>query len=406
LLNYLRNNETLIILSLNSMFMMMGAGLIGPILPLFAREFGLNITMIGVVIAMFAAARTIMDIPAGRISDIFGRRSTLIAGPLVLAAGSIGCGLATNAWQLIIFRILQGAGSGLFTIAGIVMLADISTVANRGSNMSIFQGCLWAGVGLGPLLGGFIGQYIGLRAVFYAYAIIALLSALWTFIRLPETKSSCTSVHSALKEQSEHNSSLLKHVKNLLLNFNFVLICIVSLSLFMLNSGCRNQILPLIANERLGLSASEIGIALSVLMGTNVLFIFISGKISDMIGRKPLITPGLILVAAGTLLITFSQSYWLLILSCVLMGSGIGFAGSISGAYVADMLTNENQSMGLSIFRALSDVGLMIGPILLGWLSDIEGYEFSLYISAVILVTVALVFQIFAREHPTFTRKA
>lgn len=88
------------------------------------------------------------------------------------------------------------------------------------------------------------------------------------------------------------------------------------------------------------------------------------------------------------------------------MGSGIGFAGSISGAYVADMLTNENQSMGLSIFRALSDVGLMIGPILLGWLSDIEGYEFSLYISAVILVTVALVFQIFAREHPTFTRKA
>jgi len=174
----------------------------------------------------------------------------------------------------------------------------------------------------------------------------------------------------------------------------------------MLNSGCRNQILPLIANERLGLSASDIGIALSVLMGTNVLFIFISGKISDMIGRKPLITPGLILVAAGTLLITFSQSYWLLILSCVLMGSGIGFAGSISGAYVADMLTNENQSMGLSIFRALSDVGLMIGPILLGWLSDIEGYEFSLYISAVILVTVALVFQIFAREHPTFTRKA
>jgi len=79
------------------MFMMMGAGLIGPILPLFAREFGLNITMIGVVIAMFAAARTIMDIPAGRISDIFGRRSTLIAGPLVLAAGSIGRGLATNA---------------------------------------------------------------------------------------------------------------------------------------------------------------------------------------------------------------------------------------------------------------------------------------------------------------------
>lgn len=385
--------------------MLMGTGLVSPILPLFAREFGLSITMVGLVITMFAASRVIIDIPAGRISDVFGRRPTLIAGPAILAAGSIGCGLVTDYWQLMIFRAVQGAGSGLFTTAAMVMLADISTVNNRGRNMSIFQGCLWVGFGLGPFLGGLIGHYFGMRAVFFVYALFSLLSAAWAYFRLPETRPAFISDKKNKEKPAGHIAATFKQIRELLSNINFLLICIISLSLFMMSNGSRNQILPLMAHDRLGIGADEIGIALSIVAGINVIFMFVSGRLSDSMGRKPLIMPGCIMVAGSIVMLAFSYSYWFLILSCVIMGIGVGIAGATPAAYVADILTSKNQSMGLSIFRAASDLGLMAGPVLLGWLADMEGYNFSLFFSAIVLAVAAIVFQAFAREHPSFLGK-
>jgi multidrug resistance protein len=403
---YLRENEKLVILCIEGMIMLMGMGLVSPILPLFAREFGLSITMVGLVITMFAASRALMDIPAGRISDIIGRRPTMIAGPLILAAGSLGCGLATEYWQLMVFRVVQGAGSGLFTTAAMVMVADISSAANRGRNMAYFQGCLWIGFGLGPFLGGFIGHYFGMRSVFYVYALFSLLSAAWAYFRLPETRTAPEPATEGDAQPAGHIAVTFIRLKSVLSNTNFVMICMISLFLFMMSNGSRNQILPLMAYDRLGIGPSEIGIALSIVAGINVLILFAAGRLSDSIGRKPLIMPGCILTAGSIVMIAFSGSYAFLIFSCVIMGIGIGFAGATPAAYVADILTSEDQSTGLSIFRALSDLGMMAGPVLLGWLADIEGYNFSLFVSAITLAIVAIAFQVFAKEHPAFTGKA
>jgi len=184
------------------------------------------------------------------------------------------------------------------------------------------------------------------------------------------------------------------------------MICMISLVLFTMSNGSRNQILPLAAHDRLGTGPGEIGIALSLIAGINVLIMFIGGRLSDTMGRKPLIMPGCILTSVAIVMIAFSGSYSFLIFSCVIMGIGIGFAGATPAAYVADILTSENQSMGLSIYRAVSDVGMMAGPVLMGWMADIEGYNFSLFLGAIVLAGFAIAFQVFAREHPSFTGKA
>ena len=64
--------------------MMMGIGLVSPILPQYARTFGVNMTMIGMLITVFGIARMLVDIPAGRLTDKIGRRPVLIVGPLIL----------------------------------------------------------------------------------------------------------------------------------------------------------------------------------------------------------------------------------------------------------------------------------------------------------------------------------
>jgi len=68
---------------------------------------------------------------------------------------AIGCGLAIEYWQLVVFRLLQGLGSALFSVAAIIVIVEISTSANRGQYISLYWGAFLIGCSLGPTLGGF-----------------------------------------------------------------------------------------------------------------------------------------------------------------------------------------------------------------------------------------------------------
>lgn len=97
-----------------------------------------------------------------------------------------------------------------------------------------------------------------------------------------------------------------------------------------------------------------------------------------------------------------ASNYQFIILSCVVFGIGIGIAGPTPAAYVADILSGQNPSRGMSVFRAACDLGFVVGPVFQGWLADLRGYNFPLIFNATMLFTAALVFQIAAKEHPSF----
>jgi MFS transporter, DHA1 family, multidrug resistance protein len=135
---YFRHNEILSILCIQIVLMMMGMGLVSPILPQYARSFGVSITMVGFLITAFGFARIVMNIPAGRLADRLGRRPVLMANPVLFIIGSTGCGFAGSFGQLVTFRFIQGVGSAVFTTSAMVMAIDISTPANRGQMMSFY----------------------------------------------------------------------------------------------------------------------------------------------------------------------------------------------------------------------------------------------------------------------------
>jgi MFS transporter, DHA1 family, multidrug resistance protein len=407
MLNALRKNETLVILCVEGALMYMGMGQVSPILPLYARQFGVNITMIGLIVTGFAIASAIIDIPAGKIAELFGRRPTLVAGPAILAAGSLGCALVNDYWQLLACRFIQGTGSALFATSAMIMLADISAVENRGQYMSLYMGSSWIGFGLGPITGGFIAQFLGLQAVFYIYAFFCLLAAIWAYVRLPETRRR-QAPHDAqqVAPRGSDTAQPATGAKTLLSNPNFILICIVTFVIFFTNNGSRNQILPLLAHDRLGLNPGEIGVAMTILAAANVIVLLVVGRISDRVGRKPMVWPGCAMMAISLLMLTWSFSYWFLILACIIMGVGIGIAGPTPAAYVADILTGKNSSTGMGVFRFMCDLGLVFGPVTLGWLSDLNGYNLALLFNAGFLALATLAFQLWAREHPAFAARS
>jgi multidrug resistance protein len=397
--DHFRENETLIILCIEVALMMMGIGLISPILPQYARTFGVSITMVGLLITAFGVARIIVDIPAGRLTNSLGRRPVLIVGPLIQVIGSIGCGLAVNYGMLLGFRFIQGIGSAMYTTAAMVMLADISTPANRGRLMSYYQGSLLIGAGLGPIMGGFIAQYFGLAAPFFVYALVIFLAGLWAYLRLPETRPALLAPAALVAGNSDPPSTPPpRELSVLLRDSNFILISVVTFGIFFMRQGAQNEILPLLGAERLGLEEGQIGLALTLVAVMQFIIIFPAGRLSDRLGRKAVITPGCLIAAASLVMLVQSYSYRFLLLTCLVMGIGIGISGPTPSAYVADIIPRGSYGIAMGTYRAISDLGFVIGPVLLGWLADIKGFTFSLLFNSLFLFLIVLIFQLMAKE--------
>ena len=111
LLSRLRASEELIVLCFATFLTMAGQGVVSPVIPLFAKDFGVSAAAVGLTLTVFALARLILNVPAGIIADRYGRRYLLVGGPIITAVGMVGSGLADSIGELLVWRFIAGAGS-------------------------------------------------------------------------------------------------------------------------------------------------------------------------------------------------------------------------------------------------------------------------------------------------------
>ncbi len=114
LLQRLRASEELIILCGATFLVMAGQGVVSPVIPLYAKDFGVSAAAVGLTLTVFALARLIVNVPAGMIADRFGRRVLLVGGPMITSVGMIGSGLADSIGELLLWRFVAGAGSAFY----------------------------------------------------------------------------------------------------------------------------------------------------------------------------------------------------------------------------------------------------------------------------------------------------
>ena len=154
-----------------------GFGVVLPVLPVYARTFGVSTFMVGAVVSSFALVRLLTTPLAPQLTEAWGEAPIVAAGCLIVGLSSVATGLADSYPVLLVSRAVGGIGSALFTLAASQLIIRISPAAILGRASSIFGGGFLLGGMAGPAIGGVLAT-ISLTTPFFFYAATLVLASL------------------------------------------------------------------------------------------------------------------------------------------------------------------------------------------------------------------------------------
>ena len=405
IIDVLREHPTVLLLAVSTTLLTSGQGMVAPVLPLYADSLGVSTATVGLVISVFGLARFLTNMPTAVISERFGRRSVLVAGPLIAAAGNALAGTVDSLAPLLVYRFIAGVGSAAFITGAVIFIGDISTPANRGRLMSLYQGSFALGITMGPAAGGLVAEVFGLRAPFFAVGIVSLISGVWAFFRVPETRPSPEDAGDGSRPVGSQAGAVAQEGRwskySFLKSRDFILIGLVFLATFFTRGGAQFTLLPLKAAEDLGLSPGQIGAIFTIPPVLGFLLLPFVGSVSDRFGRKTTIVPGLLIVSAAMIVLGISPVLALYVAGMALYGLGNGIEGPTPVAYVGDISPRARQSIAQGVSRSFGDLALLAAPPLMGLAADTYGATTALVTNGAAVGVLGIVFLLFAKESVT-----
>ncbi len=401
LLGAMRDNRAVVALVVTTILYMAGQGAISPVLPIFAANFGVGATLAGLSVGIFGAGRLVMGIPSGYLAERYGRRLVLVGGPAITVVGSVLMAFSQNYPQLLMYRFISGLGGGMQMIGVAIYLSDISTTANRGRYMSLQPLGILTGVSVGPVLGGFAAEIWGLRAPFFIMAALSGAAALWAWWQIPDVKPQSAAPASTPPvgggQDPPKRESFWAQARVLLLNPSFLVVGLFTMSIFLNRQGGRMSVMPLFAEEK-GFSSDEIGLIFLATSLPQFFTVLASGALSDRWGRKSMVLPAAATMTAGLMIFTYGERYGWLILSALFLGIGEGLSGSSPVAFAADIAPRRLLGLAMALYRMFGDLGLILGPVLLGWVADATDFAWALRVDSMLIVGAAVLLMLVARE--------
>jgi DHA1 family multidrug resistance protein-like MFS transporter len=389
------NNRPLVWVCILIAVNQLGFGSIVPILPLYAESFGVSKTAIGLTIAIYGLARFLMNVPTGYVADRFGRREALAIGGSITVVGNLICALAGTYWLFLGGRFVAGAGAAMVITGTQIIVADISKPENRGRMMSIYMGTFMFAVGFGPLPGGLLGEHISLSAPFWVYCVLGAVVGVLAWTKMPETRG--LRADGTFQEPAPR-LPFGQQLRLLTSQLGFSLIAIVSFCTFFARTGGLFNLIPTLADNKIGLTSGQIGAGLAMISLMGLLLAYPSGVMVDRYGRKWVIV--LSTVISGFSLIAFAQApnfLWFFV-ACAMWAISSGIAAAAPSAYAADMAPPGMNAPAMSMYRMLADFGYVAGPLLLGTAADLFATETALYATAAMVIIAGAAFAWLAPE--------
>ncbi|WP_026581891.1 tetracycline resistance MFS efflux pump [Bacillus sp. J33] len=356
---------------------MVGFGIIIPVIPFYAEELGATPTQLGLLMAVYSLMQLLFAPMWGRISDKIGRKPVIMIGIFGLGLSFFMMALSTELWMLFAARIIGGFLSSANMPTVMAYVADITSEEDRGKGMGIIGAAVGLGFIFGPAIGGIFSRE-SLNVPFYLAGASSFITFFLVMAVLKESLSP-----EQRSNQSVKRPGLFKAL-NGPVSILFFLQLFVSLSLAGLEAT-----FAYFAAEKAGLGTVELGYIFMIMGFAGALVQGgLVGRMTKKYGEGAVIQIGITISAIGFALILLIDSFATAAIYLTVFGVGNGFIRpSVSSLLTKTSQTGHGSTTGL--LSSFDSLGRIIGPPLGGWLFTVSiGFP---YISGILLSAIALV---------------
>jgi MFS family permease len=371
------------------------------LLPIYAQDLGASASDIGGLFAVFSLAMIVVRPLVGMAIDRYGRRYFLLMGLGTYVLAMVVFTFANTLTMLYIARLIQGIGAALTWIATYTIAAELATSGRRGEAIGEADGAGERGGVYGAIAAFVLMAWLPLRTgwmlVFMTYAACAIAGVCLAWRRVPETKSTTTPPVS--KRAAEHRKPSL--IKTLSWNFGKLLFVVF---LTKASQALVNPLLLIFLRDRFHLEFWQLAIAY---LPAALILGFLPGRmgrLSDRIGRVPLMVIGLIISSVTSCVMPSLSSLGWFVAIFALNALGIVTATPSQKAMVGDLTQREHWGRAFGLYTFTASLGTAAGPLLGGWLYDHEGQFTPFYVNAILLVVSAFWTMLMLRGADTSAR--
>jgi len=358
--------KNIYILALTLVVVMLGFGLVIPIIPFYVEQLGAGGSELGLLVASYAIMRLIFGPVWGSLSDRIGRKPVLMIGMLGYAVTMFWFGLATELWMLFLARTLSGILSSATSPTTMAYISDSTSEDERGRGMGILGAAIGVGTILGPGLGGLLAGDTSLSLPFFIAGGASLLSLLLIALFLPESLP-----HSERQRGNGKPGSLqIREMWEALSSPLGILMGMAFLASFALTVFF--AVFGLYALDKFGYGPQQVGlvfmlVGLVTALGQGGL----TGPLTRRWGEALVIKVCLFFSVLGFMGIALARSDWIAFLT-------IGFF-ALTTALLTPAVTaltskhtqlQQGITMGLS--NAFMSLGRIVGPLAAGFLYDVN----------------------------------
>ncbi|UJF31633.1 MFS transporter [Paenibacillus hexagrammi] len=396
----------LVVLWLGQFLVMGGMTMIVPFLPLYLQDLGLTdsheiATWAGIIFAGNFVTSFLFQPFWGSLADRYGRKVMLLRSGFGMAIVMTLMGFATNAWQLLILRMLNGTISG-FAPAAVALMSTNTPKERIGFAMGTLQSGAVAGTILGPFIGGLLAEWIGFRYIFYITGTLLFIASLLTWWLVKE-KFNAREAAAKPKVSIAQSFELIRHVKQLpsLYAVTFII------QFAMLSTM---PLMPLFVGELHGQSeglAFFAGLVSSITGFSNMVASPLLGRLSDRIGPERILA--ICLIGAAVLFVPQALVHNVWQLFAARFGLGIFMGGLLPtvNALIRKYTPEGMESRSYSFNTSALSLGNMSGPVIGGALSGLLTIRELFIASAVVLLLNSYwVYKTLYRNHSRLNPRA
>ncbi len=356
----------------------LGFGIVAPAIPLFARDYGVGTTAIGVAVSAFALFRFVSAFGGGALVERFGERLVLSTGLLIVAVTTGLAGLAGNYPLFLALRAGGGVGSAMFTIAALSLLLRVAPPDARGRAAATYQGGFIMGGIAGPAIGGFLTA-LSPRLPFGVYAGTLVVAAAVTVVLLKDARTRGPAPED--EPTADPDPSAPSPLRAALRSRAYLAALVVNVGLGWMLFGVRNSLVPLYVVEDLGRGAAWAGAGLLAGSAAQALGLLRAGKLADTWGRRPSMLLGASIATGALVLLVLPPTTVVFLLSMALYGLAASLLASAPASVVGDVAPEKSGKV-VAVFQMSSDLGAIVGPLVAGALTDAISFQAAFAVTA------------------------